>query len=37
MLGNAQAGQPDGKCSREQTADGAGPSGPRTGKGERVV
>ncbi len=38
VLGNTQTGQPDGKCNREQTADGA----PRhaaepTGKGERVV
>jgi len=28
MLGNSQAGRPDGKCNREQTADGADPSGP---------
>ena len=36
MLGNSQAGKPDGKRNREQTADGplarAG-----TGKGETVV
>ncbi|GBE23907.1 hypothetical protein BMS3Bbin02_00172 [bacterium BMS3Bbin02] len=44
VLGNSQAGQPDGKCNREQTADGADPAGPladlqamRTGKGETVV
>jgi len=34
VLGNAQAGRPDGKCNREQTADGR-VSG--TGKGETVV
>ena len=34
MLGNTQAGQPDGKCNREQTADGRLDG---TGKGETVV
>ena len=34
MLGNPQAGRPDGKWNREQTADGR-VSG--TGKGETVV
>ncbi len=28
VLGNTQAGRPDGQCNREQTADGADPSGP---------
>jgi len=31
MLGNTQAGRPDGKCSREQTADGAGRPAHRQG------
>lgn len=41
MLGNAQAGKPDGKCNREQTAHGP-PSFEQsndlagTGKGETV-
>jgi len=34
VLGNAQAGRPDGKCHREQTADGLTGG---TGKGETVV
>ena len=37
-LGNSQTGQPDGKCSREQTADGATrETAEPTGKGETVV
>ena len=34
MLANGQAGRPDGKCNREQTADGRYGV---TGKGETVV
>ena len=38
MLGNSQAGQPDGKCNREQTADGPRDLTPDgTGEGETVV
>lgn len=33
--GASQAGRPDGKCNREQTADGQA-FGPVTGKGETV-
>ncbi len=34
-LGNSQAGKPDGKCNREQTANSLRAGG--VGKGERVV
>ena len=34
MLGNAQAGKPDGKCNRKQTASGR--ASPVAGKGETV-
>jgi hypothetical protein len=34
MLANGQSGRPEGKCHREQTADGT--ASPCTGKGETV-
>jgi hypothetical protein len=45
LLGNAQAGRPDGECHRKQTADGQHALGLHertqrcqgTGKGETVV
>ncbi len=38
MLGNSQAGRPDGQCNREQTADGRRDLTPDgTGEGETVV